>query len=96
MHKEAREELDIRFKILVLDLTENSGGTKICREFNVPRSSFYHWKKKFDQEGPSGLYRKRPIAYNHPNKTRPEIVAKIPEIRQDSNGYSADKILSGG
>jgi transposase len=58
MHKEAIEELDVRFKLLVLDLTEHSSVTKICREFNVPRASFYRWKKRYDQEGPSGLYRK--------------------------------------
>ena len=46
MHKEAREELDVRFKILILDLTEHTSVTKTCREFNVPRSSFYRWKKK--------------------------------------------------
>ena len=83
MHKEAIEELDVRFKLLVLDLAEHSSVTKTCREFNVPRSSFYRWKKKFDQEGPSGLYRKKPIAYNHPNKTPSEVVAKILEIRRE-------------
>ena len=39
MHKEAIEELDVRFKLLVLDLAEHSGVTKTCREFDVPRSS---------------------------------------------------------
>jgi transposase-like protein len=76
MHKEAIEELDVRFKLLVLDLAEDSSVTRICREYNVPRSSFYRWKKRYDQEGPSGLYRKKPIAYNHPRKTPPEVIAK--------------------
>jgi len=83
MHKEAIEELDVRFKLLVLDLAEDSSVTRICREYNVPRSSFYRWKKRFDQEGPSGLYRKKPIAYNHPRKTPPEVIAKILELRQE-------------
>ena len=83
MHKEAIEELDVRFKLLILDQAEHSSVTKTCREFNVPRSSFYRWKKKYDQEGPSGLHRKKPIAYNHPRKTRPEVIAKILEIRRE-------------
>jgi len=83
MHKEAREELDVRFKLLILDLAEHSGVTKTCREFNVPRSSFCRWKKKYGQEGSSGLYRKQPIAYSHPRRTPPEVVAKILEIRQE-------------
>ena len=81
MHKEAIEELDVRFKLLVLDLAEHSGVTKTCREFDVPRSSFYRWKKKYDQEGPTGLYRKKPIAYHHPRKTKAEVVAKILELQ---------------
>ena len=83
MHKEAIEELDVRFKLLVLDLAEDSSVTRICREYNVPRSSFYRWKKRYDQEGPSGLYRKKPITYNHPRKTSPEVVAKILELRRE-------------
>ena len=83
MHKEAIEEFDVRFKLFVLDLAEDSSVTRICREYNVPRSSFYRWKKRYDQEGPSGLYRKKPIAYNHPRKTPPEVIAKILELRQE-------------
>lgn len=55
--------------------------TETCKEFNVPRSSFYEWKKNYDQEGPSGLYRKKPVAHTHPRKTSPEVVDKILELR---------------
>ena len=41
MHKEAEEELRVRLKLVVLELTPHLGVTKACREFNVPRSSFY-------------------------------------------------------
>ena len=51
MHKEAREELRVRFKLVVLELTSYFGATKICKEYNVPRLTFYDWKKKFEQEG---------------------------------------------
>jgi len=83
MHKEARDELDVRFKLSVLDFSEHFGVTKTCRDFKVPRSSFYRWKKKYDQEGSSGLYRKKPIAHTHPRKTPPEIVEKILELRRE-------------
>jgi hypothetical protein len=36
MHKEAREELRVRLKQVVLELAEHLGVTKACREFNVP------------------------------------------------------------
>jgi len=60
MHKEAREELRVRFKLTVLEYSHHIGVTKACREFNVPRSTFYRWKQKYDNEGRSGLYRKNP------------------------------------
>lgn len=53
MHKEAREELRVRLKLVVLELANHFGVTKACREFNVPRSTFYRWKQKYDKEGRS-------------------------------------------
>lgn len=82
MHPEAREELRIRLKLTVLDLAEHLGVTKVCREFNVPRSSFYRWKQTYEHEGRAGLYRKKPIAHSHPRKTAPEVVEKILELRR--------------
>jgi transposase-like protein len=48
MHKEAREELKVRLKLVVLELAEQLGVTKACREFNIPRSAFYGWRKTYD------------------------------------------------
>jgi transposase InsO family protein len=59
------------------------GVTKTCREFNVPRSSFYRWKQKYQKGGESGLYRERPVAYQHPSRTPPEVVEKILELRAE-------------
>ena len=53
MHKEAREELRIRFKLVVLEIADQKGAIKTCKEFNVPRATFYRWKKKYAQEGRS-------------------------------------------
>ena len=83
MHKEAEEELRVRLKLVVLELADHLGVTKACREFNVPRSSFYRWKQKYEREGRSGLYRERPVAYSHPRRTSPEVVEKILEIRTE-------------
>ena len=51
MIKEVKEELAIRRKMVVLEWARELGNvTKACREFDVPRSSFYKWKKAFDAE----------------------------------------------
>ena len=83
MHKEAREELRIRFRLVVLEHANHVGVTKACREFNVSRSTFYRWKQKYEKEGRSGLYSERPVAYRHPCRTSPEVVGKILEIRAE-------------
>ena len=74
MHPGAREELRIRLKLTVLEYATYFGATKSCREFNVPRSSFYRWKQSYEQEGQAGLYSKKPIAHHHPRKTAPEVI----------------------
>jgi len=83
MHPEAEEELKVRLKLVVLDFAHHWGVTKTCREFEVPRSSFYHWKQKYDQEGQAGLYRKKPVAYHHPRKTPQSVIEKILELRAE-------------
>jgi transposase InsO family protein len=81
MHKEAQEELMVSIKLTVLEYANHFGVTKTCREFNIPRSTFYGWKQKSGHEGPSGLNRKKPVAHRHPRKTSPEVVEKILEVR---------------
>jgi transposase len=83
MCNETREELRVRLKLFVLEFANQFGVTKTCKEFNVPRSSFYRWKQRYENEGRSGLYRKKPIAHSHPRKTSSEVVVKILELRKD-------------
>ncbi|MCK5125523.1 MAG: integrase core domain-containing protein [candidate division Zixibacteria bacterium] len=73
----------VQVKKLVLDLAEALGNTaKICREYKVPRSTFYRWKKAYDNHGEEGLIRKKPIAKSHPRQLSPEIVEKILHLRK--------------
>ena len=83
MHKEAQEELRVRLKLIVLEFADHWGVTKACREFEVPRSSYYRWKQKYEKAGQAGLYRERPIAYRHPRRTLPKVVEKILELRAE-------------
>ncbi|MBC8485551.1 MAG: IS481 family transposase [Bacteroidetes bacterium] len=83
MNKEVQEIVNIRRKRVILEYAQGIGNArKACREFNVPRSSFYRWKKSFDREGIEGLKRKKPIAYNHPRKLSQEVVIKILDLRK--------------
>ncbi|MFC2061624.1 IS481 family transposase, partial [Elusimicrobiota bacterium] len=72
-----------RKKLVVLEYARLCGSDiKACREFDVVQSSFYRWKKQYDQEGEKGLLRKRPVAHNHPKKLSLEVVNKILDLRK--------------
>ena len=52
MNKEAKEYLRLRFKIMVLNYAQAIGNiSKACRTFNVTKTSFYKWKRAFDEGG---------------------------------------------
>lgn len=59
MHPEAREALQLRFKLTILEYAKHFGVTETCQEFNVALSSFYRWKQHYDQAGQAGLERKK-------------------------------------
>jgi len=86
MIKEVKEELAVRRKLMVLNYARETGKViKTCREFEVPRSSFYQWKKVYDSEGKAGLCRKKPIAYHHPKQLSPETIEKTLHLRKTYN-----------
>ena len=83
MKKDVKDELIIRFKMMVLEYAYSSGNaSKACREFEVQRSTFYTWKKAYDAEGRAGLLRKKPIAKSHPRQLKTEVVEKILYLRR--------------
>jgi transposase InsO family protein len=82
MIKAVKEALIVRRKMVILEYARLFGNvTKACRVFEVPRSSFYEWKKAFDAEGEAGLIRKKPIAQSHPRKLPADVVEKILQLR---------------
>ena len=72
-----------RLKKVVLELAEALGSdAKAYREFDIPRSTFYRWKKVYAASGEAGLVRKRPVARRHPRQLRPEVVEKVLHLRR--------------
>ncbi len=83
MQKEVREAFRVQFKWSVLEYAKGCRTVaKACREFEIPRSTFYGWKKAFDKEGKAGLVRKKPVARNHPRSLAQDVVDKILDLRQ--------------
>ena len=78
-----RDELRFRKKLAVLGYARDVGSNaKAIRDFEIPKSTFYLWRKAYEKEGIFGLKRKKPIAHNHPKQIQPQVVEKVLQIRQ--------------
>jgi transposase len=83
MIQEVKDELYRRFKLFVLTHARvTKDVTRTCKEFEIPRSSYYNWKKKYDEGGEGGLVRKKPIPHSFPKQLSQETIDKILELRQ--------------
>jgi len=82
MNREARDSLEARRRSMILECAEMSRNVAAeCREFGVPRSTFYRWKKAYSTGGRAALLRKRPVAKSHPRQIPPEFVEKVLHLR---------------
>lgn len=74
----------VRYKKVVLEVAEALGSdAKSYRDFDVPRSTFYEWKKAYKNDGAAGIIPKKPIAKSHPRQLSPEVVEKILHLRRN-------------
>jgi transposase len=61
--KEIIDYLKFLTKLRVLRYAKDCGKNKnACEVFGVKKSTFYKWKKEFEQHGEKGLVRKKTIA----------------------------------
>lgn len=80
--QEVRDALKAHRRFVILDYVQCTvNNAKVCRDFGVPRSAFYRWRKAYLAGGKAGLLRKKPIARSHPRQIPPEFVDKILHLR---------------
>ena len=78
-----RDELIFRKKLAVLGYAGDVGNNATAwRDFEIPKSTFYLWKKSYEKDGVAGLKRKKPVAYNHPKQIQSEVIEKVLQIRR--------------
>jgi len=84
VNRETREELRVRYKQTILEVAKVSGNTaRTCREFGVATSSFYDWKKRYDEQGKAGLYKIKPVPYSHPKQLKPSVIKLVLNLRTE-------------
>lgn len=54
--------------------------TEACKQRGISRTTFYEYKRRFDEQGLEGLKDLPPIPKSHPFATAPEVVARIVEM----------------
>lgn len=65
-------------KLKVLELAEALGNvTEACRQHGISRTSFYEYKRRFEEHGLTGLKDLPPIAKHHPFTTSAEYEARV-------------------
>jgi hypothetical protein len=84
----------VAYKKVVLDYADLCGcDAKSYREFNVPRQTFYCWRKAFVREAAAGLIPKKPVAKSHPRQLSAAAVEKITELRKSCHQRTAEDHL---
>ena len=84
VEKRVKDILRVRRILLILDYVENSRTSVVeeLKDLEVPRSTYYEWRKQYLHEGKKGLERKKPIARSHPRQLSNESIEKILELRR--------------
>ena len=68
-----KEELIVSFKYSVLQhARKHNNITYSCREFNISRTVYYKWLKKFSKLGYLGLQDKEKVKPQMPNQIKPD------------------------
>jgi transposase InsO family protein/transposase-like protein len=84
LSKDVKAYLKLRKKLMALEYARRSGSVKkALKEFNVPKATYYKWKKIFDKDGADGPLKKHPVAYNHPNKIKEKVIEKVLSLRKE-------------
>ena len=90
--KDPKEKI-ARKRLTVLQLAENLGSvSEACRQSGMDRTSFYAWKKRFEEIGLEGLKDLPPIHLTHPKTTPKEVEDKILDLSLDHPGWGCIKL----
>lgn len=92
MAKDPKEKI-ARKRLSVLQLAENLGSvSEACRRSGMDRTSFYAWKKRFEEQGLEGLKDLPPIHLTHPQTTSEEVEDKIVQLSLLHPGWGCVKL----
>lgn len=82
--REIEQYLRWKFKLRVLEFAKDYGKVKeTCEMFNVSRSTYFNWKRKYEKDGAEGLLRKKREVDTYPNRINQKTVDLILDLRKE-------------
>lgn len=82
--KEIQQYLDYHRKLRVLRFAKDYGRiNEVCEIFKISRTTYFNWKRKFDQSGKEGLLRKKRDYNTYANRIDSSTVALILKLRDE-------------
>lgn len=83
----------IEYRLGVLQLAETLGSiSEACRRSGMDRTSFYEWKKRYEQYGLEGLKDLPPVHKHHPQTTPDHISERILSLSKQNPEWGCVRI----
>lgn len=79
----AEKVTPMNIKMLVATLPDDANVSEWCRKLGISRDSFYRWKRRFREEGPSGLEEKSRAPKHVQGRTGADAEELIVRIRKE-------------
>lgn len=84
--------LEDRYEFVLLATVEGANIAELCRRFDVSRETGYMWIARFKSQGRAGLTNVSRRPHSSPDRTDPEIVKKILELRDSHPAWGGRKL----
>ena len=81
-----------RLQFVKLALKAQQSMSRLCRLFRLSRKNGYKWKKRFEQEGPRGLYDRTRRPHRSPQQTGFQWLTRIRRLRRRHRSWGSRKL----
>jgi putative transposase len=81
-----------RLQFVKLALKAQQCMSRLCRLFRLSRKNGYKWKKRFEQEGPRGLYDRTRRPHRSPQRTGSQWLTRIRRLRRRHRSWGSRKL----
>jgi|WetSurMetagenome_2_1015567.scaffolds.fasta_scaffold184072_1 transposase InsO family protein/transposase-like protein len=86
--------MDQKIQLLSNIIDNNYTVTELSQIYQVSRKTIYKWKKRYHEQGSSGLEERSRTPFHHPNATGPKIVNQLIDTKLQHRTWGPKKIIA--